>query len=93
MELKAIYLSYTTWSSIHNQKTESHKDAFTEAGGGGLVWAGDNEHDEKERRWRLRKDDTVVQWWRMTQRWVLIPDRKRMMTAVLSHHYDPQLSW
>jgi len=23
MELKAIYLSYTTWSSIHNQKTES----------------------------------------------------------------------
>lgn len=81
MELKAIYLSYTTWSSIHNQKTESRtKMHLLRLGGerekreeGELVWARDNEHDEKERCWRLGK---MTEWlngdgWHEDEYWYL----------------------
>lgn len=79
MELKAIYLSYTTWSSIHNRRLRVAQRCIYWTGGSGgragLSW--DNEHEERARRWRLRRDDRGAQCWRMTWRHEQIPDSPR----------------
>lgn len=96
MELKAIYLSYTTWSSIHNRRLRVAQRCiyWTGGSGGRAGLSRDNEHDERARRWRLRRDDRGAQCWRMIWRHEQIPDRQPAgAAALLPQHYDPQLSW
>ena len=91
MELKAIYLSYTTWSSIHNRRLRVAQRCIYWMGGagGGPVWAEimNTMRERDAEGWGEMTEGLNADGWHEDAQ---VPDRPR--ASLPPRHYDPLLS-